>query len=75
MGINCCYDYLNFILILLFLEIKRCIFLEYIELYIGVYKNVGIDKKKIIYKKMLKLLEMLKIFGMNGVNNIWKFLW
>lgn len=31
--------------------------------------------KKIIYKKMLKLLEMLKIFGMNGVNNIWKFLW
>lgn len=29
--------------------------------------------KKKIYKKMLKLLEMLKIFGMNGVNNIWKF--
>lgn len=30
-------------------------------------------KKKKIYKKMLKLLEMLKIFGMNGVNNIWSF--
>lgn len=31
--------------------------------------------KKITYKKTSKSSEMLKIFGMNGVNNTWKFSW
>lgn len=75
LGINRCYDYSNSILILSFLEIKRCILSEYIESYIGVYKNAGIDKKKKTYKKTSKSSEMLKIFGMNGVNNTWKFSW
>lgn len=50
LGRNRCYDYSNSILILSFLEIKRCILSEYIESYIGVYKNAGIDKKKNIQK-------------------------
>lgn len=50
LGINRCYDYSNSILILSFLEIKRCILSEYIESYIGVYKNAGIDKKNNIQK-------------------------
>lgn len=60
LGINRCYDYSNSILILSFLEIKRCILSEYIESYIGVYKNAGIDKKKNNIQKDVKIIRNAK---------------
>lgn len=60
LGINRCYDYSNSILILSFLEIKRCILSEYIESYIGIYKNAGIDKKKNNIQKDVKITRNAK---------------
>lgn len=61
LGINRCYDYSNSILILSFLEIKRCILSEYIESYIGIYKKAGIDKKKNNIQKDVKITRNAKI--------------
>lgn len=64
LGINRCYDYSNSILILSFLEIKRCILSEYIESYIGVYKNAGIDKKNYIQKDVKIIRKSLAWMGL-----------